>query len=67
MKVILYSTGCPKCNVLNAKLNNKNIEFEIINDMDIMLEKGFMQAPMLEVDEKVMDFSAAIKWINEME
>lgn len=67
MKVILYSTGCPKCNVLNAKLNSKNIEFEVINDMDIMLEKGFMQAPMLEVDEKVMDFSAAIKWINGME
>ena len=31
---------------------------------DIMLEKGFMSAPMLEVDGNVMDFKEGNIWIN---
>lgn len=64
MDVKLYSTHCPKCIVLEKKLNQKNISFEEINDIDVMAEKGFMQAPMLEVDGEVMDFKQAHDWIN---
>lgn len=64
MDVKLYSTHCPKCIVLEKKLNQKNISFEEINDIDVMAEKGFMQAPMLEVDGEVMDFKQANDWIN---
>ena len=64
MKVVLYSTYCPKCIVLQKKLISKNINFEEVNDVDAMLEKGFMAAPMLEVDDEVMDFKAANDWIN---
>ena len=67
MKVILYSTHCPKCNVLSKKLEQNNIEYETIDNEDIMINKGFMTAPMLEVDGELMDFSAAIKWLKEME
>ena len=62
---ILYTTHCPKCNVLEKKLKNKNIEFEICEDIDLMLSKGIQQAPYLEVDNELMDFSKAIKWVNE--
>ena len=65
MDVKLYSTHCPKCIVLEKKLNQKNISFEEINDIDVMTAKGFMQAPMLEVDGEVMDFKQANDWINE--
>ena len=64
MKVVLYSTHCPKCNVLTQKLKEKQVEYEEINDISIMEEKGFQQAPMLEVDGEAMDFSAARKWIE---
>lgn len=64
-KIILYSTNCPKCNVLEKKLQNKNIDFEICNDVDLMLSKGIQQAPYLEVDNELMDFSKAVKWVNE--
>lgn len=64
MDVKLYSTNCPKCIVLEKKLNQKNISFEEINDIDVMTAKGFMQAPMLEVDGEVMDFKQANDWIN---
>lgn len=64
MDVKLYSTHCPKCIVLEKKLNQKNISFEEINDIDVMTAKGFMQAPMLEVNGEVMDFKQANDWIN---
>lgn len=64
MKITLYSTGCPKCKVLEKKLNAKGIEYELISDQDIMIEKGFMAAPMLEVDGEVMNFSVANDWTD---
>lgn len=64
MRVIFYSTHCPKCNVLKKKLDQKNVAYEEVNDVEIMTQKGFMQAPMLEVDDKIMNFSEATNWIN---
>lgn len=66
MNVILYSTHCPRCVVLEEKLEDADINFELIEDQDIMQEKGFMSAPMLEVDGQVMDFAKANKWINSL-
>lgn len=64
MAVVLYSTGCPKCNVLEKKLSSAGIEYEIINDADLMINKGFTSTPMLEVDGKDLDFKKAVDWIN---
>ena len=35
MSVILYSTNCPRCNVLKKKLEEKKVEFDISNDVDL--------------------------------
>ena len=64
MKVILYSTHCPKCTVLEKKLNQKNIQYDIVTDIDLMQEKGFLSLPVLDVDGDIMDFGDAIKWVN---
>ena len=64
MQTILYSTGCPKCNVLKKKLTQKGVDFKLIEDADAMISKGFMSAPMLEVDGNVMNFMDAVKWVN---
>ena len=63
----LYSTNCPKCNVIEKKLRNKNIEFEKITDFDHnkMKEKGFSFAPILETNGGVLlDYSDANNYIN---
>lgn len=67
MEVILYSTGCPKCNVLKKKLNDKNINFTENNDIDIMTSLGIEQVPVLSIDGKLMNFTQANTWINERE
>ena len=64
MKVILYSTHCPRCIVLEKKLKAKNIVYEEINDIKTMEEKGFVNVPILEVDSVYMDFKEANNWIN---
>ena len=61
MIVTLYSTKCPKCKVLEAKLKQKNIEYVEINDVTLMQEKGFKTAPKLEIDDVVYDFAEAVK------
>lgn len=64
MSIILYTTHCPKCLVLEKKLASKNIEFEEITDNELMLKKGFTMVPVLEVDGKIMNFKEANTWIN---
>ena len=66
MKIVLYSTGCPRCNVLETKLKNKGIDFEEVNDEDIMINKGFDTVPILEVDGNYMDFGKANEFINSL-
>ena len=64
MNVTLYSTHCPKCRVLEAKLNLKNIQYEINTDMDKMESLGIMSVPVLEVDGQLLQFKEATEWIN---
>lgn len=60
----MYSTHCPKCKILETKLNQKNIEYEECNDVDEMLSKGIETVPVLEVDGQLLDFGNAVKWVN---
>lgn len=65
--VTFYTTHCPKCNVLKTKLDEKNVFYKTVEDVDVMQEKGFTSAPILEIDNKILDFVNAIKWVNDME
>ena len=62
--IVLYSTNCPRCMVLEKKLKSTNIDFTINNDISEMLSLGFMEAPILQVDDKYMNFKEAIDWIG---
>ena len=66
MEVILYSTHCPRCVVLEKKLKQAEIEYDVVSDEDTIINKGFMTIPMLEVDGEAMGFSKAVKWVNEV-
>jgi len=52
---------------LEKKLNIKKLEYTLVEDEDLMVEKGFLSAPMLEVDGKVMTFKDAIDWLENLE
>ena len=63
-KIILYSTKCPRCLIIEKKLKEKGIQYEENNDTQAMIDKGLEMAPALEVDGKIMDFKEAVNWIN---
>lgn len=61
---ILHTTDCPKCKVLEAKLQEKKIEYITNNNLKELIERGIRTAPILEVDGVLMEFSDAVKWVN---
>lgn len=63
-EIVLYSTGCPKCSILKRKLDENGITYTEVNDADLMLAKGMVSVPMLEVDGDIMDFANAVRWVN---
>lgn len=64
MEIILYSTGCPKCNVLKKKLASRNISYTENNSVDEMLSLGIANVPVLKIDGTLYDFTQANAWIN---
>ena len=67
MEIILYSTNCPKCKILEKKRTEKNIKFTKNNNVIEMSELGIDQVPVLSIDGKMLSFVEANKWINERE
>lgn len=67
MEIVLYSTGCPRCRVLEAKLKQKGVTYVECNDIKEMENKGIDTLPALSVDGTILDFSLAITWVNRLE
>lgn len=64
MEVILYSTGCPQCNILKEMLQKKNIIFQIEDNIEKMKELGFSSLPMLSIDNKILNFKEAFNFLK---
>ena len=64
MKVIMYTTHCPQCKVLEKMLNDKKIEYTQITDIDIMKSKGIQSVPYLEVEGVLKNFKESMEWIR---
>ena len=63
-KIVLYTTHCPKCRVLEKKLSDKNVKFEICQDVQVMKSLQVSSVPMLSVNGELMDFYNAVKFVN---
>ena len=64
-KIVLYEHGCPRCKILKAKLDQKGIVYETINDIEVMKAKGFEEAPKLEISGVIYGFKEAVEWLKE--
>lgn len=65
MNVTLYSTGCPRCMVLQSKLAAKHISYRTVTDREYMLQLGLDEMPVLEVNGQKMNYKEAMSWIEE--
>lgn len=64
MKIILYSTGCPRCEVLKKKLAEKSVNYTEVTSVEDMLALGIKEVPVLSVDDTLMNFKDAVDWVN---
>ena len=62
--VIMYTTHCPQCKVLEKMLNDKKIEYTQITDISIMKSKGIQSVPYLEVEGELKNFKESMEWIR---
>lgn len=49
---------------LEQILDSRGYKYEVCNDTDLMIKKGFTAVPMLEVKGQMMSFKEAMAWIN---
>lgn len=63
-KIVLYSTGCPKCKILKKKLDEKGIEYDEVNDVDAMLALNIYAVPVLIDGNNRMEFKEALDWVK---
>ncbi len=70
MKIILYSTNCPKCNIIKLKLQQLHLDYTLVEDVDttvdIAKQHNIKSAPILQVDDKFYDFNAAVAFLKEV-
>ena len=68
MKIVMYTTHCPQCNVLAKKMAQKNIQYIEVDDIEVMCNLGIMTVPMLSIDNGApMNFKDSINWVNSLE
>ena len=61
--IILYSTHCPLCKGLEQLLKTHNINYVLCTDEDKMRALGIKQVPMLSVNNNLLTFPQASKWV----
>lgn len=63
-KIILYTIGCPMCNVLKKKLDAKGVAYVENSSAKEMMALGISSLPVLSVDGELYDFRKAVEWVN---
>lgn len=63
--IIFYSINCPKCKVLKTKLDKTNIQYTVNENVNKMLQLGIQSVPALQIDDVILDFGQAVKWLKE--
>lgn len=72
--ITLYSNDCPKCKVLEAKLNSKSIKFFKNADISQLVSLGMQSLPVLKIEKaegndgdepRYLTFVEANGWVNE--
>ena len=64
-KMILYTTGCPKCRILEKKLSDKGIGFEKCDDKEAMNSLGIVSVPVVRLDDgRLLGYFEAVQYLS---
>lgn len=65
MKVTMFTSHCPKCEILKTILINSDISFTEDENLKEVIEAGFQSLPVLKVDNEYYQYFDAVKLIKE--
>lgn len=65
--IILYTIGCVNCDKLEERLRKNNIDFDISRDVDRLIEMGYKNAPILQINDNYYEFVDAMKMLGKLE
>jgi hypothetical protein len=60
----LYTIDCPKCKILEEKLTDAHISFEVCRDRATMMTMGLDFLPALDIDGTILNFKESIDWVR---
>ena len=67
-KIILYSSHCPKCDMIEKILKEKGIEFELVDNESIYLtlaeQNGIDSMPFADINGKILDIKDLQEYIK---
>ena len=67
--VIFFTLHCPKCNVLQTLMTQKNIVFNVVDDKDTVLAEAdkynIRSAPFALINGECYDTKKLQEWIKE--
>ena len=62
--VLYHQNTCGMCKTVEMMLKKYNIEYESCTDTDVMIEKGIMSTPTLDVDGEMLTGKSIIDWLK---
>ncbi len=67
MEIVLYSTNCPQCKMLEMALKKKGLNYSLVIGAEEIRKRGYRSAPILEKDGSTMSFAEAVRWVNSVD
>lgn len=63
-QLILYSTGCPRCKVLEERMTQLGIEYEVRENLTPIIEAGYQTVPVVWYRNRYFSFGEAMDLIR---
>lgn len=66
--ITLYTlVDCPRCVLVKQMLDKHNVQYKEIQDnKQLMIDKGFIEAPVLEVDGRTIEtYPSVLAWLED--
>lgn len=57
---------CDRCKLVKQMLDKHNVKYQEIQDKELMTERNFLEAPTIEIGDKVIDtYSGVLGWLED--
>lgn len=66
--ITVYTIHCPACDILEKKLKNKNIPYNIIDNEDVLRKLEIDTFPMMSINNgQLLTYKEARQWVDAQE